>query len=100
MRLRFLTPLAVLVVLFPTASRAQGSLSAQGFGYPSGNDWLVDAVVSAAIAKFQSPEDHAAVLDQLEAAYRDVYSAWAAANAELNAADNGPAMLPPPVVNI
>ena len=36
MRLRFVTPCAALVVLLPSAARAQGNLSAQGFGYPSG----------------------------------------------------------------
>ena len=36
MRLRLLTSAAALIVLLPNASHAQGNLSTQGFGYPSG----------------------------------------------------------------
>jgi hypothetical protein len=36
MRLRLLTPFAALVALLPSAARAQGNLSTQGFGYPAG----------------------------------------------------------------
>ncbi len=79
------------MAIFNVANRQKAS----GFGYPPGNDWLVDAVVSAAIAKFQSPEDHAAVVDQFEVAYRDLYSQWDAVNAELAGSASVPAPLPP-----
>lgn len=57
---------------------------ASGFAYQPQFDHIVDAVVSAATAAFQGPEEHQAVVDNFLQAYADVYSAWKGANAELN----------------
>jgi hypothetical protein len=66
---------------------------ASGYAYPPEVDHRVDAVVSAAIAAFQDPEEHAAVVADLLATYREKFNAWNAAKASVEPA---PLALPPP----
>lgn len=63
------------MALFNVSNRQKVS----GFAYQPEVDHIVDAVVSAAIAAFQSPEDHAAVLGGFLDAYTDTYAQWESA---------------------
>jgi hypothetical protein len=77
------------MAIFNVSNRQKAS----GFAYPPEVDNRVDAVVSAAIAAFQGPEDHDAVVSDLLADYREKFNAWNSLKATLDAA---PAALPPP----
>lgn len=60
------------MAIFNVSNRQKAS----GFAYQPQVDHIVDAVVTAAIAQYQSPEDHTAVVEELAGIYRDVYAAW------------------------
>lgn len=77
------------MAIFNVANRQKAS----GFAYPTEVDNRVDAVVSAAIAAFQGPEEHAAVVEDLLADYREKFNAWNSLKISL---DPAPSALPPP----
>jgi hypothetical protein len=67
------------MAIFNVSNRQKAS----GFAYQPEVDHVVDAVVTAAIAAFQSPEDHAAVVEELLTIYREAYDAWNTASVAL-----------------
>ena len=77
------------MAIFNVSNRQKAS----GFAYPPEVDHRVDAVVSAAIAAFQGPEEHAAVVEDFLADYREKFAAWNTQKAML---DPTPPALPPP----
>jgi hypothetical protein len=85
------------MAIFNVANRQKAS----GYAYPPEVDHRVDAVVSAAIAAIQRPDEHAAVVADMLADYREKFSAWNAAKASLAPAPSAFApptggALPPP----
>ena len=77
------------MAIFNVSNRQKAS----GYAYPPEVDHRVDAVVSAAIAAFQGPEDHAAVVEDLLSTYRETFTAWQSVKASL---DPPSSALPPP----
>lgn len=60
------------MAIFNVSNRQKAS----GFAYPEDIDYIVDAVVTAAIAQFTSDEDHAAVVAEFEDLHRERYEEW------------------------
>lgn len=79
------------MAIFNVSNRQKAS----GFAYSPEFDTMVDAIVSAAIAAFTSPEDHAAVVDGYLEDYTLANAAWANLNRELNPPAAGSAFPPP-----
>ena len=67
------------MAIFNVSNRQKAS----GLAYPPSIDLVVDAVVSAAVAAFQSADDHAEVVQGYRALYEASYEKWSAANTEL-----------------
>ncbi len=68
---------------------------ASGFAYSPEHDLMVDAVVSAAIAAFTSPEEHAAVVEGYLGDYTASHAEWAALNGQVNPAELAAPLRPP-----
>ena len=71
---------------------------ASGFAYQTAVDHRVDAIVTAALAAFQGPEEHAEVLEAYKEAYLEVQQRWAALNTQLNPVRLNE--LPPPQITL
>jgi hypothetical protein len=67
------------MAIFNVSNRQKAS----GFAYQPDVDHIIDAVVAAAVARYQSPGSHAAVVAEFLSDYNDAYTAWQAANALL-----------------
>jgi hypothetical protein len=68
------------MAIFNVSNRQKAS----GFAYSAEHDLTVDAVISAAIAAFDSPEEHAAVVEGYLENYLAAHAAWDSLNRELN----------------
>lgn len=64
------------MAIFSVSNRQKAS----GFAYQAEADHIIDAVITAAIAKFRSPDDHAAVVAELLTMYNEAYQQWQAAD--------------------
>lgn len=61
------------MAIFNVSNRQKAS----GFAYQAQVDHIIDAVVAAAVAQFEGPDEHEAVVAELESMYREVHAAWA-----------------------
>ena len=66
------------MAIFNVSNRQKAS----GLAYPPSTDLVVDAVVSAAVAAFQSADDLAQVVQGYRTLYEASYAKWSAANSE------------------
>jgi hypothetical protein len=77
------------VALFNVSNRQKTT----GVFYGADKEAALDAVIAAAIAQYQSPDDHAALVDELQREYVHSHAVWEA----LNRGEEPPtAPLPPP----